>query len=163
MLHNKIIRKVLIISILLISSIEFVVSQEMINYTWDAYHMTFNIPKDFEIKKSGGNNFAAGNSDIYLSIYPRLDEHLVYEEMEEALMKWANSSDVLLTDDGIMYLEDLNGYWGVMADGIVDNWPIFLMLIIDPDYPNTSLYVWLSYSEDKIDIGEKILFSITPN
>lgn len=135
----------------------------MRSYTWDSYRMKFEIPEDFEIKKSDGKNFSAGNGDIYLSIYPRLNENLSYEGMEEALMAWAKSSNVLFTDDGLMYLDNLNGYWGVMADGVVDNWPVFIMLVIDPDYPETSLYVWLSYSEKGIETAEKILNSFTPN
>ena len=163
MKKNITIKTVLITFILLISGIGVVTSQNMRTYTWDSYLMTFEIPEDFDVKKSDGNNFSAGNGDIYLSIYPRVDENLSYEEMEEALIKWAKGSDFIVADNGVMYLDDLNGYWGVMADGVVDNWPVFIMLIIDPDYTNTSFYVWLSYREDKIETAEKILNSFIPN
>jgi len=138
-------------------------SQTMKSYTWDSYKTKFEIPSDFNITTSDSKRFSAGNNDINLSIYPRLDEYLSYEQMENSLAKWAAENGVALTDEGVVYLDDLNGYWGVMAHGTKDDFPIFLMLIIDPDYEDTSLYIWLSYRESKIEVAEKILMSFTPN
>jgi len=158
--------KVLISFFIIILSVSYeIVAQEndMVTYTWDSYHVKFQIPKDLEIIKSDSKSFVAGNEDISLSIFPRLEENLTYDEMVEALKDWAYKSEVILTEDGIMSLDNLNGYWGVMADGTKDYWPIFLMLIVDPDYSNTSLYVWLSYREDKLQNASDIISSFTPN
>lgn len=163
MINRLIIKKILITYILLIYISGVLISQEMHEYTWDSYNMKFEIPASFSVKKSQGDIFSAGNDNMHLSIYPRLNENLSYEEMEEALLNWASSSALILTDKGLTYLDNLNSYWGMKADGTADNWPVFVLLIIDPDYSDTSFYIWLSYSQGTYETALKIVNSFTPN
>jgi hypothetical protein len=50
-----------------------------------------------------------------------------------------------------------------MYEGTIDNFPVALMLIIDPDYPSLSMYVWVSYKAGLEDTVIDMLMSFTPN
>lgn len=133
-----------------------------ITYNWDSYKTRFKIPTDFVVSQSDGNNFIAGNTDINLSIFPRNGENLSYREMKSYLLDWANRNVVVnLTET--TSLNNLNGYWGVFVEGTKDNFPVTLLLLVDPDFPEYSLYVWLSYRAEKLDRALDILYSFEPN
>ncbi len=136
-------------------------AQSMTEYTWDSYKMKFEIPESFSVTESAGDKFEAGDNDITLTIYPRKDEYLSEAEMQINLLNWAKDNgleDMTSTQDA-----ELNDYWGYFVEGYVDDFPVLLILIEDPDYPEISLYVWISYREDAEDTAMKILKSFVPN
>ncbi len=135
-------------------------------YTWDDYSTTFKIPEDFTIEKSSGSVFQATNKRITLSIYPRNESYESYEEMESSLLTWARDNGVVYDDlNGIVDLDEnkMNGYWGILLEGTASDFPVGLLLIADPDYPDITFYIWVSYYEEEIDTVLEILQSFTPN
>ena len=82
--------------------------------------------------------------------------------MKSLLKTWAKENK-LKFDGSVEDMEDLNGYWGVYVDGTGENdLPTTVLLLIDPDYPDISLYVWVQYQEDQLDNAVKILRSFVP-
>lgn len=139
-----------------------ILNAQDITYNWDSYKTKFKIPTDFVVSQSDGYNFIAGNSDINLSIFPKKDENLSYRQMKSYLLDWANRNVVVnLTET--TSLNNLNGYWGVFVEGTKDNFPVTLLLLVDPDFPEYSLYVWISYRAEKVDRALDILYSFEPN
>ncbi len=137
---------------------------QMKTFTWDTYKTKFKVPSDFEVDESTGEKWIGHNRNINLSIYPRKDETLSHREMTKAVYDWAvdngvkNIGDVVELDE-----EKLNGYWGVLYEGDKDGFSIGTMLIVDPDYPNISIYIWVSYREAYTDTVLEMLKSFTPN
>ena len=137
-------------------------AQRLSPWTWDSYDTKFSVPNDFRVTKSSGTEFSATNDRLTLSIYPRTDEHLSYSAMESALIRWARQNNVRYSHSP-EYMEDLNGYWGCYIDGTASGYPTSLLLLVDPDYPDTSLYIWLSHSSAETDLAVRILQSFVPN
>lgn len=147
----------------LLLSAQFLAAQ-MKTYTWDPYKTKFSVPSDFRVNKSTGDYWSGTNDDITLSIYPRKGENLSYSKMKTSLYQWA--VDCNLEDIGAVTELDsdkLNGYWGVMHEGYSKGFPVAVMLIVDPDYPDISLYIWVSYREGLEDDVIDLLMSFTPN
>ena len=48
-------------------------------------------------------------------------------------------------------------------EGDKDDFSVGTMLIVDPDYPDISIYIWVSYSADQTDTVLDMLKSFTPN
>lgn len=160
----KVIAVVMIAFLLSGVSVNKVFGQRWTDYTWADYKTKFKVPSDFNVTSSSGEEWSGSNNDIALSIYPRKGENLSQREMDKAILKWAQDSQVeSLTEIIDLDKQKLNGYWGVMVEGKKDGWPVALMLIIDPDYPDTSMYVWVSYAESKVDIVLEILYSFIPS
>ena len=137
---------------------------QMKTFTWDSYKTKFKVPEDFKIDESTSEKWIGSNAKINLSIYPRKDENLTHREMDKAVHQWAVDNGV--TDIGEMVELDeskLNGYWGVLYEGKKDGFSIGTMLIVDPDYPNISLYIWVSYDDIYSDTVLEMLKSFTPN
>ncbi|MEI6854082.1 MAG: hypothetical protein WCL06_14645 [Bacteroidota bacterium] len=139
-------------------------AQSMKDFTWDSYKTKFSVPSDFRITSSTGEKWSGTNDDITLSIYPRKNETLSHSEMQTALYNWTVDNNVKKIGD-IVELDDkkLNGYWGYLYEGDVDGFPVGTMLIVDPDYPNISIYIWVSYREGLSDTVIKMLMSFTPS
>ena len=138
-------------------------SQSMKDFTWDSYNVKFSIPTTFQVDKSTGSEFQAGNEGVYLSIYPKTGNSVAFNQMKQKLEDWAVDSKVY--DYPKVYeLENLNGYWGVYLEGTnsTNSLPALLLLAIHPDYPTKSLYVWINYRKEDIDVAEKVLKSFTP-
>jgi hypothetical protein len=138
-----------------------IIAQNLKQWTWSEYSTKFKAPSDLEITLNDASGFSGTNSDIALSIYPMMDEDLSYSEMESELRTWVKENGVRSTQ-GTEYLDDLSGYWGCFIEGTKDGFPVFAMLVIDPDFPEISLYVWLSYRESYEDVALDILLSFKP-
>ncbi|HJY64012.1 MAG TPA: hypothetical protein VJ455_07635 [Ignavibacteria bacterium] len=138
-------------------------SQKMINYTWDTYHVKFQIPSTFTVDKNNDDEFGAGDGDIYLNIYPRKGSSMSYGKMKQALEDWALDSKVYGYDN-VNEMENLNGYWGVYIDGKnrSNDLPATLLLLIHPDYTSTQLYIWINYKSSDFDTALKMLKSFKP-
>lgn len=137
------------------------VSAQMTEWTWSTYKVKFNAPKNMKVTQNDAKAFIGSTGNVTLSIYPRKGENLSYDGMQTSLTNWAKSN-ALVDYHAPEYIDDLNGYWGVYLEGYKNNFPVFQMLAIDPDYPDISLYIWISYAESDIDIAEQILMSFTP-
>jgi len=155
-------KKIILSVFFMVFVVSFSNAQGMKEWTWDTYKMKFQAPNNLKVTTNNADEFTASNSDISLSIYPRKGENLSYEGMELALMKWAKSSKLDYENDP-EYIEDLNGYWGVYIDGEAEGYPATMLLLVDPDYPEISLYVWISYSTAKYDTAVNILKSFSLN
>jgi hypothetical protein len=155
--------KLLMLACIMLSTTALM-AQTMKDYTWDTYKTKFSVPKDFRITASTGDKWSGTNDDITLSIYPRKDETLSHREMQTSLHQWAVDNNVKNIGDVVELSEEkLNGYWGYLYEGDVDGFPVGTMLIVDPDYPNISIYIWVSYREDLSDTVIKMLMSFTPS
>lgn len=153
----------LLLGIFGFTTITKVYAQEMVQYTWSDYKTKFSVPSTFNVTKSTGEEWTGGDDDIVLSIFPRKGENLTQREMSTQLRTWAR--DEVVTGLGELTNVDsqkLNGYWGVFVEGTKDGLPVCLMLIVDPDYPDTSMYIWVNYRAGMEDTVLKILFSFIP-
>lgn len=132
-------------------------------YTWEPYKTKFKVPDNFRVTESSGTKWSGTNSDITLSIYPRKDEKLSASGMKSALYQWAVDNGVKNIGDATdLDSEKLNGYWGYLYEGNIDGFPVGTMLIVDPDYPDISLYIWVSYRSGLEDTVIEVLMSFTP-
>lgn len=144
-------------------------AQSLQTWTWDSYKMKFKAPDNMRIQNSDANSFEATNDKISLDIYPRKGENLTYDGMKNAIMKWADDNQVVYTnyntdgDKQPIYLNDINGYWGCAIDGKKNGFPTSVLLLIDPDYPEISFYIWISYSDEYYHDAVTILKSFQPN
>ena len=72
--------------------------------------------------------------------------------------------EVTVSSDGYQRLEDLNGYHGWMIDGYYNgSQQVFIMNVVDPDYTDINLYVWVAYNKKSYDTALEVLKSFTPN
>lgn len=133
-------------------------------FTWDSYKTKFEVPYNFEVYESTGEVWKGGNNDITLNIFPRTDEKLSVSGMERALINWAEQNQVIeLTEVTELNPDVMNGYWGVLLEGTKNSWPIGLMLLIDPDYPDISMYIWVSYESSQVNVVLEMLKSFKPS
>lgn len=138
-------------------------AQDNKTYTWEAYKTKWEVPSDFRILESSGTKWSGTNDKITLSIYPRKDENLSETDMKDAIIKWARSNEIEDKGEVIdLDEEKMNGYWGVLIEGTKSGYPVGLLLLVDPDYPEISLYVWISYDEETLDRALEILMSFRP-
>lgn len=155
-------KHILLLAILALS-FNFLYAQSLKGWTWADYKMKFQAPNDFNIKESSGTIFSAGNDHLMLTIYPKKGENLTYTSMKDALQKWARSNNVDWNSKDLGYMSNLNRYWGYYIDGTGSNGlPTSLLLLVDPDYPEYSFYVWLQYQSGYLDTAVDILKSFKP-
>ena len=138
-------------------------SQRMVDYTWDSYHVKFQITSTCKVDKNNTDEFGAGDDDVYLSIYPKKGDPMTFGRMKAALEDWALDSKVY-GYDYVHEMENLNGYWGVYIDGKngSNDLPATLLLLVHPDYASTKLYIWINYRSSAFDTALKMLKSFTP-
>ena len=156
-------KKHILLVAVLAFSFNLVYAQSLKGWTWTDYKMKFQAPNDFSIKESSGTIFSAGNDHLMLTIYPKKGENLTYNSMKDALQTWARSNNVDWNSNDLGYMSNLNRYWGYYIDGTGSNGlPTSLLLLVDPDYPEYSFYVWLQYQSGYIDTAVEILKSFKP-
>lgn len=137
-------------------------AQSMKTWNWTTYKMQFQAPSNFKVDKNNAEIFDAGNGDLHLTIYPEKGNTITESSMKGLLRTWARENK-LKFDGNVETMEDLNGYWGVYVDGVANNLPTSILLLVDPDYPNISFYVWLQYDAELEDTAVKILKSFIPS
>ncbi len=138
------------------------IGQSLKTWNWTTYKMQFKAPSNFKIDKNNAEIFDAGNDALHLTIYPEKGEKISEDEMTSLLRTWARDNK-LKFDGKVQKMENLNGYWGVYVDGEANGLPTSILLLVDPDYPNISFYVWLQYNADQEDMAVKILQSFIPS
>lgn len=139
-------------------------AQNWKTFTWDPYKTKFKVPSDFTVTTSTGEEWSGTNRKITMDIYPRKSENLTRSQMKDNLYTWAADNGVTnIGDVTVLDEEKLNGYWGYMYEGNKGDFPVAVMLMVDPDYPDISLYVWVSYTAGYEDTVIDMLLSFTPN
>lgn len=137
-------------------------------WTWDTYKVKFKAPDNLVVKKNDATVYEATNKSMALDIYPRKGENLTYDGMKNAIIKWAGDLGLSYNtqnsagDAQPIYLENINGYWGCAIDGSKDGFPATVMLIVNPDFPELSFYIWISYSKEYYHDAVAVLRSFTP-
>ncbi len=167
---NKKMKQKLWCAILFLATSTFASAQSFVlkTWDWDDYKMEFRAPDNMVIEQNDGDGFKASNQLITLDIYPRKGENLSYDGMKNAISRWAGQTNLDYNDVNVdgnqqpFYLSNLNGYWGVAIDGKKDGFPASMLLLVDPDYPDISFYVWISYSSEYYDDAVAILKSFKP-
>jgi hypothetical protein len=135
-----------------------VTKQDMKPWDWKDYNLKFQVPSDFKVTKSDATTFIAENGKINLSIYPRKGENLPPETMEATLLKWAKDNKVTNYDKA-NFIENLKGFQCYYLDGKVGEFPTSLMLMVNPNSPDISIYIWLSYDAAEFETAVEILKS----
>lgn len=140
-----------------------VMAQSLKKWNWSSYKMSFKAPSNFTVDKSNGEIFDAGNEKIHLTIYPEKGDKISQGAMKGILKTWAQDNK-LKWDGKVSTMEDLNGYWGVYVDGTAPSGlPTSILLLVDPDFPEISFYVWLQYQDEQLDTAVEILKSFIPS
>ena len=155
-------------AILLFASCVPVNAQSLQSWTWDYYKMKFKAPDNMVVQKNDASVYEASNRSITMDIYPRKGENLTYDGMKNAIIGWATQTGLRYDsynasgDKQPIYLDDLNGYWGCAIDGKKEGFPASMLLLVDPDYPDISFYIWISYSDEYYHDAVTILKSFEP-
>jgi len=161
-------RKYFLLAAVLLLSFNFLKAQSLESWTWDTYKMKFKAPDNMRVEENDANSFQATNDVMTLDIYPRKGENLTYDGMKNAIVNWANQTGLRYMDynsDGDkqpIYLDNVNGYWGCAIDGKKNGYPASMLLLIDPDFPEISFYIWISYSDEYYHDAVTILQSFKP-
>jgi hypothetical protein len=151
------------LSILLLSITSVPIAQTLQTWNWDSYKMKFKAPDNMVIQQNDQTGYQASNNNITLDIYPRTAENLTYDGMKNAIINWANQ--VSLSYDAStqpIYLKNINRYWGCAIDGTKQGFSASALLLINPDYPDLSYYVWISYAPEYYHDAVAILMSFQP-
>ncbi len=155
-------------AVLLLLSANMLKAQSLETWTWDTYKMKFKAPDNMRVDENDANSFQASNDVITLDIYPRKGENLTYDGMKKAIEDWADQESLRYMNENSdgdkqpIYLDNLNGYWGCAIDGKKNGFPASMLLLVDPDFPEISFYIWISYSSDYYDDAIAILKSFKP-
>ncbi|HEY9343341.1 MAG TPA: hypothetical protein VIQ23_17285 [Hanamia sp.] len=150
-----------LISILLLIISSMVSAQSLQTWTWDTYKMKFRAPDNMIVQQNNADSYQATNNNITLDIYPRTGENLTYDGMKNAISNWANQVSLNYTK-GPIYMENINRYWGCAIDGTKQGFSATAVLLVDPDYPDISFYVWISYAREYYHDAVAILRSFQP-
>lgn len=156
-----------LMSIILLTISSFVTAQSLQIWTWDTYQLKFKAPDNMTIQQNDLNGFQASNNNITMNIYPRTGENLTYDGMKNAIVNWANKASLSYTTNlngniQPIYLENINRYWGCAIDGTKEGFGASALLLVNPDNPNISLYVWISYAKEYYHDAITILRSFQP-
>ena len=156
------------LGLLLIGICNLAMGQSLKPWTWEIYRMKFKLPNNMTIQESTEEKFEATNNVITLDIYPRKGENLTYSGMKRAIVNWAGQTKLRYDDYNKsgsaqpIYLSNVNRYWGCAIDGRKQGAAVSILLLVDPDYPNISFYIWLSYLDDYYQDAVQILKSFEP-
>ena len=130
--------------------------------------MQFRIPDNMSIVYNDDTRFEATNHVITMDIYPRKGEQLTYSGMKNAIVAWAQQEQLHYSyynkynNEQPIYLKDLNRYWGCAIDGTKGGNDATMLLLVNPNNPDISLYVWIAYNDDYYQDVMQILNSFEP-
>lgn len=125
-------------------------------YEWDAYGIGFSVTDDFMVSTNSEDAFRAVSSDgkIDIAIYPWLDETVSEDDLEDALIDYAD--DILDSVDDIdadaLTIQDFVGYYLVAA---ADEEMLLMAFMLDK-LSDTNAVVQITFEqgneEEAIDI-----------
>jgi hypothetical protein len=157
-----------LLAVLLLLTCNFLKAQSLESWTWDTYNMKFKAPDNMRVEQNDATTFQATNDKITMDIYPRKGENLTYDGMKQAIINWASQTGLRYQtynssgDAQPIYLDNVNGYWGCAIDGKKQGFPASMLLLVDPDFPDISFYIWISYSDEYYHDAVTILKSFQP-
>ena len=143
-------------------------AQSLKSWVWDTYKIKFQAPDNLVLKKNDATIFEAGNNYMYLDIYPNKGNQMTYDGMRSSLIQWASTTGIqyqAVNSSGQsqpIYLSNLNGFWGCAIDGAKDNLPATILLIVNPNDPTLSFYIWINYQQSYYHDAVAVLKSFTP-
>ncbi len=142
-------------------------AQSLQTWTWDTYKMKFKAPDNMVIQQNDANGYQATNNNITLDIYPRTGENLTYDGMKNSIINWASQLSLSYSSNlngrsQPIYLQNINRYWGCAIDGTKEGFPASVLLLVNPDNPDISFYVWISYAQEYYHDAIAILRSFQP-
>jgi hypothetical protein len=143
-------------------------AQTLQTWTWDYYKMKFKAPNNMVVKKSDATVYEASNNSITMDIYPKKGENLTYDGMKNGIINWANQLSLSYNPKNSkgetqpIYLESINSYWGCAIDGTRQGFSSSILLLVDPDHPDISFYIYVSYAKEYYHDAVAILKSFTP-
>lgn len=155
------------LSILMLIISSMITAQTLQTWNWTYYNMKFKAPDNMALQENDASGYQASNNNMTLDIYPRNSENLTYDGMKNAIVNWANQISLSYsTNSGgstqPIYLESINGYWGCAIDGSKEGFPASILLLMDPNHPDISFYVWISYAKEYYHDAVAILKSFQP-
>jgi hypothetical protein len=137
-------------------------------WVWDTYKLKFKAPDNLILQKNDATVYEAGNSNMYLDIYPRKGDNLTYDGMKNSIVNWAANLGLAYNTVNAsgatqpIYLENLNGYWGCAIDGTSNKLPATAMVLVNPKDPEISFYIWINYKTEYYRDAVAVLKSFTP-
>jgi hypothetical protein len=143
-------------------------AQTLKQWVWDEYKVKFKAPEDLLLKKNDSSIYEAGNSNMYLDIYPRRGEEYTHDGLKNNLIKWASDEGVSYQANNTggsqqpIYIDNLNGFWGCAIDGSKNSLPTTMLLIVNPSDPTLSFYIWINYTQEYYHDALAVLQSFTP-
>lgn len=143
-------------------------AQTLRSWNWNLYKMKFKAPDNMVVQKSDATVYEASNKSITMDIYPRKGENFTYDGMKNAIIQWAEKTSLSYNPKNSsgnsqpIYLENINGYWGCAIDGTKNGFSASALLLVDPNNPDISFYIWVSYAREYYHDAIAILKSFTP-
>ena len=136
---------------------------QMQTWTWDIYKVMFSVPNSLIIDQNDKDSFSAGDSSIYLAIYPANIEDLNNDDLIGKLGEWANNELLIYDIENLVIIENLNGFDGYMLDCIdPKGYPTTIGILFHPHYPRLGIGIWLQYQEGELQKAIEILQSFKP-
>jgi hypothetical protein len=123
-------------------------------YSWTDNHLTFQIPENFNVEDGNAKKFKASNSKIEMSIVSRKETLSNDADRQVALQKWAVENKVEISDQVVF--GNMYGLVTISIEGEKDGKMVSLMILHNPQFPDTNMYVWLSYQSLMKDAVAKI-------
>lgn len=155
-------------TVVLITTTLFVHAQSLQMWSWNIYKIKFKAPSNLIVQKNDETVYEATNKSMAMDIYPKKGENLTYDGMKNSLTDWAAKTGLVYSAQNSsgntqpIYLDNINGYWGCAIDGSKNGFPTTVVLLVNPDDPDLSFYVWLSYAREYYHDTVIILRSFTP-
>ncbi len=111
---------------------------------WDTHGVGFSVPKNFKIETNTGEEFSAGNDNLYLSIFPIQDKTITEDDLADVVVDMAEGLDYDRIQEGdAIDIDDFTGYY---VKGRKDGANAVLMALLDKE-SSTNLLVVIVYAD----------------
>lgn len=111
---------------------------------WDSHGVGFSVPKNFVIETNNGDEFSAGNDELYLSIFPIQDKTITEDDLADAVVDMAEGLDYDRIQEGdAIDIDDFTGYY---VKGRKDGANAVLMALLDKE-SSTNLLIVIVYAD----------------
>ena len=154
--------RILVILVPLICA-DYTHAQNVKTCSWNAYGIKFKVPAGFRIVDSTTEVWKGTDEKITLDLFLHNELKLSCRDLQEIVYNWAVDSSLENIGKATNLDEtQLNGYCGVMYLGDKNDNPVAIMVLLDPDHPGLSLYIWVSYTEGCERPVQDMLLSFAP-
>ncbi|MCF8246716.1 MAG: hypothetical protein K9J37_17510 [Saprospiraceae bacterium] len=116
-----------------------------VDMVWETHRVGFKVPRGFVVDTNTGEEFSAGNDNVYLTISPIQDENITTDDLVDLVDVMVKEMDYdLVTDGDAVNVQNFTGYY---ARGSKDGANAIVMALLDPSSA-TNLIVVVIYSGD---------------